>query len=251
MRNAQSRPDPVSGGVRFGWFALVLLAAAVPVFSQQDYVTRFDAYAGYAYFNSPHIGLAESGYHVQLGVRPATWLSLGFDYSRAYGDLTLTPDELVTSQYQTLTSTIAYLKTIPAAYGGLPSSYTLAVPAHSKTQTFAGGPQLSYRHFKKVTLFIRPDLGVMLERATPHPTAGDAFAANVAANLAPPGYKHDTVMFYGFGGGVDFNFSRHVSWRVQADFVHDHLFDDLLKDSRNTVRVSFGPAFNIGKNIVK
>ena len=39
--------------------------------------------------------------------------------------------------------------------------------------------------------------------------------------------------------------------RVQADFVRDHLFDNLLKNPRNTVRFSIGPAFNFGPNIAK
>jgi hypothetical protein len=43
--------------------------------------------------------------------------------------------------------------------------------------------------------------------------------------------------------------SKHVAWRVQADFVYDHLFDDLLRDGRMTTRFSIGPAFNFGKNV--
>jgi hypothetical protein len=37
--------------------------------------------------------------------------------------------------------------------------------------------------------------------------------------------------------------------RTQADLVYDHLFNDLLKDGRWTVRFSVGPCFNFGKNI--
>jgi hypothetical protein len=63
--------------------------------------------------------------------------------------------------------------------------------------------------------------------------------------------KTDHVLFFGFGGGFDINFGHHFAWRTQADLVHDHLFNDLLKDARFTVRFSCGPAFNFGKNIVK
>jgi hypothetical protein len=142
---------------------------------------------------------------------------------------------------------MAYLTSVKV----LPAGYALSVPVHSRTQTFAAGPQHAYRHFKAVTLFFRPDLGAMHELATPHAPSTDAFAQGVVASLAPTGEKTDWVVFYGAGGGVDFNFSKHVGLRVQADIVHDHLFSDMLKDSRNTVRFSIGPCFNFGDNIAK
>jgi len=55
----------------------------------------------------------------------------------------------------------------------------------------------------------------------------------------------------GFGGGFDILASKHLAIRTQADLVYDHLFNDLLKDGRWTVRFSAGPAFNFGKNIAK
>ena len=69
--------------------------------------------------------------------------------------------------------------------------------------------------------------------------------------LAPSGQKTDNTVFYGVGGGGDYNFSKHVGVRVQADMVRDHLFNDLLQNARNTVRFSIGPAFNFGPNIAK
>jgi hypothetical protein len=225
----------------------VLLLAAAPAFGQQTYVTRFDAFAGYAYLNSPHISLPEHGAHIQVGMRPAPWYSLGIDYSISTGDLALTPDLLVTSLQQSLGAQIAGL----TALGRLPSGYKLVVPAHSRTQTFAAGPQLAYRHFRAVTLFLRPSVGAIHELATPHAPAADTFAQAVVSGLAPTGEKTDWVMFYGAGAGADFNLSKHVGLRVQVDLVRDHLFDDLLKDARNTVRFSIGPCFNFGSNIVK
>ncbi|HUI41974.1 MAG TPA: hypothetical protein VL523_08400, partial [Terriglobia bacterium] len=99
------------------------------------------------------------------------------------------------------------------------------------------------------TLFLRPDLGAIHEVATPMP--GDPIAKGIVAQLAPSGKKTDWTPFYGFGGGVDFLFSKHVGLRVQSDLVYDHLFNDLLKDGRLTVRFSVGPIFNFGKNIKK
>lgn len=225
--------------------SFLILLCSQPVSAQQTYVSRYDAYVGYAYFDSPKIGLAENGFHIQVGMNPRTWMSLGFDYSRATGDLTLTPGMLVDSLRTALAAQLAAL----AAAGRLPAGYTLAVPTGSVTQTFAAGPQPAIRRWKAVTIFVRPSLGVILEQATPHPV--DPIATGIVAQLAPSGKKDDWVPFYGVGGGVDLNIGPHFSVRVQADYVRDHLFSDLLKEARNTVRFSIGPAFHFGKNIVK
>jgi hypothetical protein len=79
----------------------------------------------------------------------------------------------------------------------------------------------------------------------------DLIAQSVVAQLAPSGRKTDWTKFFGFGGGADLNITKHFAVRVQGDFVRDHLFNDLLKDSRNTVRFSIGPAVQFGKNVRK
>jgi hypothetical protein len=226
-------------------FAAVWFFMTSPAFGQQEYVSRYDAFAGYTFLDSPHVGLFENGFQFQAGVRPKTWYSLGFDYSISSGDLTLTPNLLTNALQQQLALQLQQLATA----GLLPAGFTLSVPAHSSTQTFAAGPQLAYRHFSKITLFVRPSIGAIREVATPHPT--NVIAAAIAKQLVPSGQKTDWTAFYGFGGGVDLLFSRHVGLRVQADLVYDHLFSDLLRDGRFTTRFSIGPCFNFGKNIVK
>jgi hypothetical protein len=218
---------------------------SLPLAAQQDYVTRWDLYTGYAFLDSPKIGLFENGFHTQLGYRAKTWVSLGIDYSLTAGDLTITPELLPTALQQQLATQLGQL----AAAGRLPAGYSLTVPAHSVTHSFAIGPQFAYRHFKKVTLFIRPSLGAIREGATPKPK--DAIATMVVSGLAPTGHKTDWQGFYGVGGGFDVLVSKHVALRTQADYVYDHLFNDLLKDGRWTTRFSFGPCFNFGKNIAK
>lgn len=225
--------------------ALALTLLSSPALGQQTYVTRYDLFAGYTFLDSPHVSLFENGFHFQAGVRPKTWVSLGFDYSVSEGNLTLTPNLLTTTLQQELGAELQRL----AAAGKLPAGYTLVVPAHSVTQTFAAGPQLAYRHFTNMTLFLRPDLGAIHEAATPQPKAGDLIAEGIVQQLVPSGKKTDWTPFYGFGGGADFLFSKHVGLRVQSDLVYDHLFNDLLKDGRFTVRFSVGPIFNFGKNI--
>jgi hypothetical protein len=227
---------------------LVLLLAPRTANAQQTYVSRFNLFTGYTFLDSPHVSLFENGFHTQAGVNAKTWLALGFDYSISGGSLSLTPG-LLTPTLQTELAGILQLM-------GLPATYPVSVPTDSLTQTFAGGPQLEYRHFKQVTIFFRPSIGAIHELATAEPGTNSVNQVIVGALetggvLAANGKKTDTTIFYGGGGGADFNFSKHISLRVQADLVYDHLFSDTLKDGRMTVRFSVGPTFNFGKNIKK
>lgn len=225
-------------------FLLLFLLAFVSfqAFGQQ-YVTRYDAFIGYALVDSPKINMSGPGFDFQFGMRPTTWYSIGFDYTRARGDLTLTPDLLPTALQQKLTGMLGQL----AAAGKLPPGYKLVVGASGMTQSFSAGPQLAYRHWNHMTLFLRPSIGAIRETATPSP--GDPIATMVVAQLAPAGHKTDWTGFYGVGGGFDIIPTRHLAFRVQADFVRDHLFNDILRESRNTVRFSVGPAFNFGRRV--
>lgn len=240
-------PFPRPGcAARATLFLLPALSLVLPAFGQQTYVTRYDAYVGYAFLDSPHIGLSENGVATQVGFRPRTWMSFGFDYSFSHGDATITPDLLPTALQQQLAAQLQGL----ARLGLLPPGYQLVVPIHSHTQTFALGPQLAYRHFTHMTLFLRPVFaGAIHENATPAPR--DAIARQVVAGLTPSGHKIDVTPFVGFGGGFDILLSKHFAIRAQADLVYDHLFNDILRDGRFTTRFSIGPAFNFGRNIVK
>jgi hypothetical protein len=123
------------------------------------------------------------------------------------------------------------------------------VPADSVTHSFAGGPQLSYRHFKRLTLFVRPSVGAVRQAATPRPA--DPIAQAIVARLAPTGKKVDWQGFYGIGYGFDVILTNHFSIRTQSDVVWEHLFNDILREGRWTVRFSIGPCFNFGNNILK
>ena len=103
-----SNPSPNRRAVRHRLrTAVLLLVVALPLASvaaqaQQDYVPRYNLYAGYAFLDSPHVSLFENGLHFQAGVNPKTWYALGFDYSVTGGDMTLTPDLLTTAWQQQL-----------------------------------------------------------------------------------------------------------------------------------------------------
>jgi hypothetical protein len=227
----------------------IVLFLSFPLNGQQSYVTRFDVFGGYGFLDSPAVNLFENGFATQVGFRPKTWVSVGFDYTFATGDLNITPSQLLpTLQTQLQAGIAAGIKA-----GLLPANYpysTLSVSAHSRTQTFAVGPQLAYRHFAKTTLFLRPVYaGIIHESATPQPQ--DAVIKALVSTLITTPSKTDNVFFIGFGGGFDILFGKHFAWRTQADLVYDHLFNDLLKDGRFTTRFSCGPAYNFGPNIVK
>jgi hypothetical protein len=117
----------------------IVFLLPIPLRAQQTYVTRFDAYGGYAFLNSPRIGLFENGFAAQFGIRPRTWYSFGLDYSFSQGDLAITPDLLPAGKQASLSALFGQL----SAAHQLPPGYALVIPARSRTQTFAVGPQLA------------------------------------------------------------------------------------------------------------
>src|SRR5260221_967091 len=132
-------------------FAAVWFFMTSPAFGQQEYVSRYDAFAGYTFLDSPHVGLFENGFQFQAGVRPKTWYSLGFDYSISSGDLTLTPNLLTNALQQQLALQLQQLATA----GCVSSSVTLSLLARSSTPNFCSGPPLSPRPFFPRTMLFR------------------------------------------------------------------------------------------------
>lgn len=221
---------------------LILMPGTAQAQQAQEYVGRFDAFTGFSYMASPDFNLYERGFNGEFGVNVTRWLALGGDFSVFDGHSSILPNEL-TPQLQ------AELATDLGAFGGLPPGYTLFVPFSATTYTYAAGPQINFRQLKWITIFVRPDLGAIHEVATLNPNAGDPIQTAVVAALAPTRSKTDTEVFYGVGGGFDFNASKHVALRVSVDYVHTDLFPNLLNSSRNTVRISVGPTFRFGKNV--
>jgi hypothetical protein len=227
--------------------AAALLAFVVfpALHAQQKYISRYDIYTGFADIDSPALGLNERGFHTQIGLNTHPWLSIGGDYSVATGSEILTTDLLPTAlQTQINAAQAQFIRA-----GLLPSNYRLAVPTDASTHTFAFGPQVVCRHFSRGTLFVRPSLGALRERAVPH--AADAFQKVIVAELAPAGYKRDWTGFYGVGGGGEVAISHHAGLRAQMDLVYNHPFNDILASGRWTYRYSVGPSFHFGTNIAR
>jgi hypothetical protein len=225
------------------WILLAAPLFLVPYcFGQQTYVGRWDAYGGFTRILQPSINLAVPGFHLQVGMRLTHWVTVGFDYTIGTGRNTLEPGMLVPSVQNELRALLGQL----AAMGLVPPGYQLAVPVNLRPQAFQVGPDFPFRHFQAVTFFVRPNLGALQVVATPRPA--DPIAKLIVSQLAPTGKKTDWTYFYGFGGGLEFNVTKHFALRFQADFAHDQFFNDLLKEG-NTIRFSVGPAFQWGKNM--
>ncbi len=225
--------------------ALPVIGPVTTLHAQQRVIDRYDLYSGFTAFSTPHLNLTERGYNFQAGVNLRSWLATGFDFAYVTGHSSLTPSMLKPALAAQINQEIAALE----AAQKLPPGYKLFVPTDSSTQTFAAGPQFSYRRWNYLTLFARPALGAVHQTATPHPNPADPFALAVTQLLAPSGKKSDWQGFYGFGGGLDWNLTEHIALRTQMDLVYWTLFNDLLNGNW-TVRYSVGPTIRFGGNIL-
>jgi hypothetical protein len=226
---------------------VLLLTLSACAFAQQDYVGRYDVFAGYSYLNSPKLDLQQRGFNTQLGYNARRWLALGLDYSIQFGRASLVETDLKP----------VYQAELNAALGSALAA-SLRVPFDATTQTFTAGPQLNYRHFKKVTLFIHPSIGAIHENISLNSNGSPLLASVLLGLTTPPPLglgilkttkPNDTTYFYGFGGGGDINLTKHFHIRADAEFVHVYLYSNLLANARNSVRLSVGPTFNFGKNV--
>jgi hypothetical protein len=244
------------------FLAALLLSLSVCAFAQQDYVGRFDVFTGFSYLDSPKLDLEQHGFNTQIGYNARRWLALGLDYSIQFGHASLVPSDLKPQYATPLKGLVlegeggAFSAPPPSGIGEtLPAGYQLWAPFNATTQTFTAGPQLNYRHFKKVTLFVHPSIGAMHENISlkSHDlfTEGIVLPALLGSGILHTLKPNDTTYFYGFGGGGDFNATKHVHLRVDVEFVHVDLFSGILADSRNSLRFSVGPTLNFGKNVTR
>lgn len=218
----------------------ISLSVVTCLAQQQEYVGTYDAYVGYAYLTTPNMNLAQRGFQAQFGYNWKRWAALGIDTSYFGGGSSLTVPQLNNA-------TIAKLAPI---LPHLPPGFQVWTPYHANTLTITGGPQLNYRHFKYVTLFIHPDIGAMyqsVQAQPPNPIMGSI----VKSLLGPSMSTSQWTAFYGVGGGLDLNVSKHVGIRMQSDWVYTQLFDNLLRNPQYTWRMSASPTFRFGKNVPK
>ena len=88
----------------------------------------------------------------------------------------------------------------------------LAVPYNASIYTYEVGPQFNYRRLKKVTLFVRPALGAL--HATIEAKPNNPYIAQLVSGLlGGKTSQSDTVLFYGFGGGIRYEATRNFGIR--------------------------------------
>lgn len=225
-----------------------ILLSALFCFSQQDYIARYSAYTAFSYLTTPSLNLTQRGFDTDFGVNVRPWITIGGDFSYNAGNTSLLPTALNASTQAKLAPFLPYL----------PPGFVLAVPYNSTTYTYEAGPQFNYRKDKKFTYFARPALGALHADFNAKPgrcqqpeLQCQAILTQIVTGLVGPSLsKSDTVVFYGFGGGVTWEMTHNFGLRIAADYVHYNFFSDLLNGGRNSIRVTVGTKFNWGKNIV-
>ncbi|HVO63499.1 MAG TPA: hypothetical protein VMT53_21420 [Terriglobales bacterium] len=221
-------------------FLSLSLSAVTCLAQKQEYVGQYDAYFAFAYMTTPNMNLDQRGWQAQFGYNYRRWLALGFDTSYFGGNSSVTVPQLNTATVAKLAPIFPYL----------PPGYTVYEPYHANTYTITGGTQFNYRGFKWVTLFVHPDIGAMHQSVQVNPV--DPIQAGIAKSLLGPNMKtSEWVPFFGVGGGVDVNVSKHVGLRFHADWVRTAFFSDVLKNPQHTWRLSASPTFRFGKNVPK
>lgn len=219
---------------------VLLVSTALPCFSQQTDIRQFAAFGAYSYLNTSSLNLTQRGFDGDLGLNYRPWLTFGSDFSYFNGHSSLLPGNLNLA-------TQAKLLSLPAP---LLASVAGGVPYNSSTYTYEAGPQINYRRLKKVTLFVRPALGILHANFVAKPS--NPIATAVVGGLLGGGTsKSDTVMFYGFGGGATWEITPNFGLRIAADLARYDFFSGLLDGSRNSFRISVGTKFGFGKNILQ
>ncbi len=224
------------------------ILSTLSCFSQQDYIARYSVFTAFSYLSTPSLNLTQRGFDGDFGVNVRPWLTLGGDFSYNRGSSSILPGYLSASAKEKLAPIFPLL----------PPGFVLAVPYSTTTYTYEAGPQFNYRKEANFTYFVRPALGALHSTFTGQPGACQqpqlqcqAILTQVVAGLVGPSLsKTDTVLFYGFGGGVTWEATHNFGLRIAADYVRYNFFSDLLNGSRGSVRVTVGTKFNFGKNIV-
>jgi hypothetical protein len=247
--------------------ALFSLLCLTPLFAQQTEINRYDGFTGFSYLGTPSLNLNEYGFDGSFGVNVKRWAALGFDLSTFSGSGSAKINQTTTSTQNVFAGQV---NSLGAAIGSLPLSQqaalaplipacatptaylTCSVPFNVSTFTFAAGPQFNIRHWKPITPFFRPALGLYHQSATLK-VSQSTFGPLLAALHQPEAIgtisnsQSNNVLFVGLGGGVDLNVSKHVGIRTSFDWVNTHSFSSLLKDRQNNYRLSVGPQWKFGE----
>jgi opacity protein-like surface antigen len=204
------------------FFLVMGVYLALGVSARAQDFPKAELFGGYSYENSGATlsGTARTnlnGWNASLGVNLNRWFGLVSDFSGHYGSLN---------------GPINFLPNLCVPAGCASGT----ISEHDKYHNFLFGPQFSLRA-KKATPFVHALFG------------GSRLNRSGTQNLIfPPATTPTSVNFSGSttnfafagGGGVDYNFTGKLSWRVQADYLEIGIPNRTL----NNVRVSTGIVFH-------
>jgi len=228
-------------------FFLFLLSTPLNCFGQQTDIARYSVIGGYSYLSTPSLNLAQRGFNGDFAQNVRPWLSLGMDFSVFTGSSSILPSYLNSATQAKLGQGLASMGLPPSVIPNIVAG--LAVPVSTSTFTYQAGPQINYRHFKHVTLFVRPALGLLHAKIQTNPN-GLVATRLVGGLLGGKLSSADNALFYGFGGGVTWEISRTFGLRATADLARFDFFPDILNGTRSGIRLSVMPKFGFGKNIL-
>lgn len=231
----------------FFCFLAFVLVTTLTCFSQQTDIAQFSVVAGYSYLSTPSLNLAQRGFNGDFAQNVRPWISMGFDFSIFSGHSSLIPSYLNSATQTKLGGALAPLPAPVRA--SLGAALNAGVPFESSTYTYQMGPQFNYRHFRKVTLFVRPALGLLHAKIQTKPTA--AVTPLVMGLMSGKLSDADTSVFYGFGGGATWEITRNFGLRFTADLARYNFFGETLNGARNSVRLSVTTKYGFGKNILR
>jgi hypothetical protein len=201
---------------------------------------RYGIYLGLPTSVTPSEVLHQSGIEVQAGIQTRGWCTVGADFTRLTGAGSIAIGQIPKALRTPLQAEITGLE----AAALLPPDYRFKIDGAASSMLFSFGPQFNTRAHRGVALLAHPDIGALREEIKPHP--GDAFSRAVTQSFMPAGRKVDWTPFYGGGGGVDLQLSRHITFKSMIDVVYSHAFNDLLADGTWTYRFSSGVTFQFG-----
>ncbi len=226
----------------------IFLLATLTCFAQQNEIKQYSIVGGYSYLTVPSLNLAQRGFNGDFAQNVRPWLSLGFDFSVFNGYSTLLPTYLNSATQTKLGQALVGLGVPPAAVPSVVAG--LGVPYTSSTYTYQAGPQINFRKFRKVTIFVRPALGLLHAKIQTVPN-GVMATQLVGGLLGGKLSSADNTIFYGFGGGATWEITPHFGLRATADLARFNFFPNMLNGTRSGVRLSVMPKFSFGKNIVQ
>jgi len=226
----------------------LFLLTTLTCFAQQTDIRQFAVVAGYSYLETPSLNLAQRGFNGDFAQNVRPWLSLGFDFSVFNGQSTLLPNYLNSATQEQLGQALLHLG-VPAS--ALPTVIAgLGVPYGSSTFTYQAGPQINLRRMRKVTVFVRPALGLLHAKIQTNPS-GVLATQLVGGLLGGKLSSADNTIFYGVGGGATWEIHPNFGLRATVDLARFNFFPNMLNGTRTGVRLSVMPKIGFGKNILR